>query len=72
MNGSQVMKALAGPWGLVLRRDLAHQAVQAVQAAQAAQAIEADRGRAALLAAVSHDLLHHGVSLHPLSVFVGY
>ena len=59
MNGSQVMKALAGPWGLVLRRDLARQAVQAVQvvqAAQAAQAIEADRGRAALLAAVSHDL----------------
>jgi two-component system sensor histidine kinase KdpD len=41
------MKAHAGPWGLVLRRDLAR---------QAAQATEADRGRAALLAAVSHDL----------------
>ena len=38
------MKAHAGPWGLVLRRDLARQAT------------EADRGRAALLAAVSHDL----------------
>jgi two-component system sensor histidine kinase KdpD len=41
------MKARPAPWGLALRRDLAR---------QAAQATEADRGRAALLAAVSHDL----------------
>jgi K+-sensing histidine kinase KdpD len=37
----------AGPWWLVLFRGLAR---------HAAEATEADRGRAALLAAVSHDL----------------
>jgi K+-sensing histidine kinase KdpD len=41
------MKAHAGLWGVVRRGALAR---------QAARATEADRGRAALLAAVSHDL----------------
>jgi len=41
------MKAHAGPWGLVLRGAFAWQAVRAT---------EADRSRAALLTAVSHDL----------------
>jgi two-component system sensor histidine kinase KdpD len=41
------MKARAGPWGLVLRGAFAGQAVRAT---------EADRSRAALLTAVSHDL----------------
>jgi len=41
------MKTHADPRGLVLRRALAR---------QAARATEADRGRAALLTAVSHDL----------------
>ena len=40
-------KVHAGPWGLVLRGALARQAVRAT---------EADRGRTALLTAVSHDL----------------
>jgi two-component system sensor histidine kinase KdpD len=41
------LRRQAGPWWLVLCRDLVR---------QAAQAAEADRGRAALLATVSHDL----------------
>jgi signal transduction histidine kinase len=44
--GSEVTDAPAGPWWLVLRG----------LARQAARATEADRGRAALLVTVSHDL----------------
>jgi two-component system sensor histidine kinase KdpD len=45
--GSRIMTAEPGPWWLVLLGGLA---------GQAARVAEADRGRAALLAAVSHDL----------------